>query len=419
MSYFEIIGGRKLHGDINIHGAKNSVLPLLAAVYLCNGTSILHNCPKLSDVDASLEILQHLGCSVKREGSVVSVTSSNSPLSEIPEHLMQQMRSSIVFMGAMIAKTKKAVLSLPGGCELGPRPIDIHIDSMKRLGVKVECEGGKLLCSAENGIFGNNIHLKFPSVGATENIILTASVADGTTVIYNAAKEPEIADLAVFLNKAGAKVRGFGTDTIIIEGVPKLNSAEHTVMPDRIVAATCLFAVAGCGGKLRINNPKPEQLIPILSCLNECGCDCHYENGSLCLISSGRIHNFDTVTTQPYPGFPTDAGPLAVAMSIVGKGTAVFIENIFDNRFRYIDELKRFGANIKTVGRVAVIPGVAHLSGAEVYPHDLRGGAALTLAAMEAYGKSYIKNIDFIDRGYENIENIFSSLGADIKRIQE
>ena len=419
MSKFMISGGRKLHGEILVHGAKNGVLPLLSAVYLCRGQCIIHNCPKLSDVDVSLKILEHLGCKYTWHGSTVIIDSSNSDISDIPECLMHQMRSSIVFLGALLAKTGKASISLPGGCELGPRPIDIHVDALEKLGAEVDCCGGILKCVTPGGIKGADIHLKFPSGGATENIILAATLGHGTTVISNAAKEPEIEELILFLNNAGADIKGGGSDTVTINGVNELHGVEFTVMPDRIIAATCMLAVAACNGHISIKNAVPEHVAPIISCLKNGGCEVDFSEKGLILKSNSRQRNFDTVISQPYPGFPTDAGPQLVAMSSVCKGTGVFIENIFDSRFRYIDELKRMGADIKTVGRVAVITGVKSLDGTKVFAHDLRGGAALTVAAMAANGVSYVENIEYIDRGYEKAEDIFGSLGADIKRIQE
>ena len=416
MSYLTVNGGKKLDGELTIHGAKNSVLPLLAATYLCNGRSILHNCPDLSDVRASLDILECLGCKCEREGKTVIIDSRNVNGSEIPECLMHKMRSSIVFMGAVAARCGRAVMGLPGGCELGPRPIDIHIDALKRLGADIKCEAGVLSCELPRLVGSADITLRFPSVGATENILLASSVGKGTTIIRNAAKEPEIVDLALFLNKAGARIAGAGSDTVYIYGVRALSGVEHNVMPDRIIAATCLFGAAACGGHIKLNNIVIEHISPIISILKDCGCDILIERNALILKAPLRVSNIDTVSTQPYPGFPTDAGPSLVAMSAVAKGTGVFIENIFDNRFRYIDELKRLGANIKTVGRVAVISGVKGLTGAEVTAYDLRGGAALTAAAISAKGSSEIFGTEFIDRGYDKIEEIFGTLGADITR---
>lgn len=416
MSSLEIKGGRKLHGEVDIHGAKNSVLPLLAATFLCDGQSVLYNCPDLSDVKASLEILKGLGSNYIREGDTVIITSGESKICEIPDVLMREIRSSIVFMGAVAAKCGSVTLSLPGGCELGPRPIDLHIDALKRLGANFDINKGKITCSFPDGIKASDIHLKFPSVGATENAIFTAAMGRGTTVIYNAAREPEIADVCSFLNKAGASILGGGTDTVVINGVHALRGVEHKVMPDRIIAATCMFALGACGGKIRLKNVIFEHLQPMVNILKDSGCDVRSIDDEIFLTNSFRLSNFDTVTTQPYPGFPTDAGPLLVAMSSVTKGTGVFIENIFDSRFRYIDELKRLGADIKTVGKVAVITGVPKLHGAKVHSCDLRGGAALTVAAMAAEGTSIVTNVEYIDRGYQRIEDIFGALNADIKR---
>ncbi len=417
MSSLLINGGRHLVGETNVHGAKNSVLPLLAATLLCNGQCFLHNCPNLSDVKVTIKILSYLGCKCEYKNGTVTVDALGCNGNVIPEILMREMRSSIVFMGALVARNKSAVMSLPGGCELGPRPIDIHLDALKRLGGVVDCSNGFVSCSMPNGIIGCEIHLKFPSVGATENIILASATAKGTTIITNAAREPEIADLCLFLNKAGAKIYGYGSDTIVIEGVLKLNPIEYTVMPDRIVAATYMCAVCACMGNVRINNIKNEHLLPVSSCLSDCGCEIKKESNGLVVKCNSRMKNFDTIETQPYPGFPTDSGPLLVAASTVFKGTSVFIENIFDNRFRYVDELKRLGADIKIIGRVAVINGVKKLHSAEVFANDLRGGAALSLGALCAEGESVVRNIEYIDRGYDSFENMFLKLGADIKRI--
>ncbi len=416
MSYLKICGGRKLSGEYTVQGAKNSVLPLLAATVLCDGVSVLHNCPELSDVTVSINILKHLGCKCDFTNNTVTVDSSGFNCDSIPECLMREMRSSIVFMGAVAAKCGRAVMSLPGGCELGPRPIDLHIDALKRLGATVNCESGQLVCDMPNGAIGTEIHLKFPSVGATENIILASATGNGTTVIRNAAREPEIVDLACLMNKAGADIKGAGTDTVFINGVKALRAVEHSAMPDRIVAATVMCGVAACKGKVVLNGIVYEHLVPLVSVLSDCGCHIVVKGDSLYLSADSRLKNFDTVTTQPFPGFATDAGPLLVAMSSVAKGTGVFVENIFDSRFQYIDELKRLGAEIKTVGRVAVITGVKHLKSADVKAGDLRGGAALTIAALAAHGESKVYNIDYIDRGYERIEDIFGSLNADIKR---
>jgi UDP-N-acetylglucosamine 1-carboxyvinyltransferase len=416
MSEFHINGGKRLYGEISVSGAKNSVLPLIAATLLCKGESVLHNCPLLSDVKISIKILEFLGCKCKLEGHTLTVNSENAFGTDIPESLMREMRSSIVFMGAVVAKNGSVCMSLPGGCELGPRPIDLHIDVLERLGADVSFDGGKIFCEAENGIKSNDIHLRFPSVGATENAVLASVLCSGETVIRNVAREPEIVDLCMFLKQCGAKIFGEGTDTITVVGVKELNGTEYTVMPDRIVAATYLFGTAICSGKIKLNNVKCEHIMTVLSLLKDSGCDVIADNNGVILASNGRLKSFDTVSTQPYPGFPTDAGPLLVAFATTLKGTSVFIENIFDNRFRYIGELIRLGAKIKTVGRIAVISGVKNLSGAAVSACDLRGGAALTIAGMGADGVTKVDKVCYIDRGYENLEDSFNLLGADIKR---
>lgn len=416
MSSFIINGGRHLVGESFVTGAKNSVLPLLAATYLCDCETVLHNCPELTDVDASLKILEFLGCKCKREDKTLIIDSSGCDGFVIPETLMREMRSSIVFLGAVASKCKKAVMSLPGGCELGPRPIDIHIDALKKLGADVQFCNGKIICTMNELVDDCNIHLNFPSVGATENIILASCVGRGTTTIYNAAREPEINDLCDMLNLAGADIRGAGTSIIVINRVDRLHRSEYRVMPDRIVAATYLFAVAMCKGKLLLKDIVSEHLIPFISCLNNCGCEVKLYDNSVILRSNGQLKNFESISTQPFPGFPTDAGPSLVTAATLFKGTSVFVENIFNNRFRYIEELVRLGAKIRTVGRTAIITGVKQLHSADVVAHDLRGGAALVAASMAANGQSKLCNIEFIDRGYESIENMFNSLGADIKR---
>ncbi len=417
MSCFKVNNINKLKGQIWLPGAKNSVLPLLAATFLSEGVSVLHNCPMLSDVLISIKILEHLGCKCEVSNDSVTVYSEGCYGTDIPEHLMREMRSSIVFMGAVAAKSGMASMSLPGGCELGPRPIDLHLDAFKRLGSEIDCIGGKIVCKMPNGAIGNEIHLSFPSVGATENIILATATGNGTTVITNAAREPEIVDLCRFLICCGANIEGAGTDKIIIKGVKKLTGAEYTVMPDRIVAATYLSAAAACSGTVKLLGADPTHLLPIISTLKDTGCEIITDENSVLISSNGNLKAFGSVSTQPYPGFPTDAGPFMVALATVLTGTSIFIENIFDSRFKYVDELRRLGASIKTVGRVAIINGVNKLNSAEVFAMDLRGGAALVIAAMKAEGVSIVNNVNFIDRGYYKLEDGLNLLGADIIRI--
>lgn len=415
MTEISVNGGKRLSGEISVQGAKNSVLPVLAATLLCGGESVIHNCPELSDVETSLKILRHLGCKCSKEGSTVTVDSGSITAYDIPDSLMREMRSSVVFLGAVIGRTGKAVISSPGGCELGPRPIDLHLSSLEQMGVTIQEEHGFLNCTAEKGLHGAEIHLSFPSVGATENIILAAATAEGSTVIHNAAKEPEISDLADFLNRAGARIYGSGSDTINIYGVKKLGGTEHTIIPDRIAAATYMACAAVTGGSVTLNSIMPPHMMSVLWCFKECGCAVVSSGGSVRLTAPSKLRRVPTVRSLVYPGFPTDTGPVAVAMLSAAEGTSVFVENIFENRFRYIDELKRFGAKIKTEGKIAVIEGTDRLSGVHCKATDLRGGAALVIAALRADGESRIGEIHHIERGYDDIVGNLSALGADIK----
>lgn len=417
MSELVINGGNRLYGEVKIHGAKNSVLPILAATVLCKGTSVIHNCPDLSDVNASINILKHLGCKCSFKNNTVTVNTNTLNCSRIPDTLMREMRSSVIFLGAILGKCGNAVISSPGGCELGPRPIDLHISALKKLGAAVREKHGLIEFNAPNGLNGAEIYLSFASVGATENIILAASTANGVTVIHNAAREPEICDLAAFLNSSGAKIYGCGTDTITIYGVNSLNCCTHTVIPDRIAAATYMAAAAITGGNITLKGVVPSHLTAVNSVFEEAGCQIKCKNKNLVIIAPQRLSCVSTIRTVVYPGFPTDAGPLVLAMLSKASGTSVIVENIFENRFRYVDELRRFGARIKIEGRVAIIEGVSAFSAAPCKCTDLRGGAALVVAALAARGTTAIGDIHHIKRGYENIAQRLSLLGADIKEV--
>ncbi len=419
MSEYLIEGGNRLYGECEVQGAKNSALPIMAATLLCDGKSILHNCPKLLDVDATSNILTHLGCEVKREDHSVSVDSSSASGYEIPEPLMREMRSSVIFLGAILARNKKVRLSTPGGCEIGLRPIDLHIDAMRKLGASVTEEFGTIECSAPEGLKGTTITLSFPSVGATENIIIASSTAKGTTTIINAAREPEISDLADFLNSCGAKISGAGQGTVIVEGVKKLNASCHSVITDRIVAATYLSAAAITGGKVRLLNIIPAHLGPMIDLFEEAGCTVQTDSRSVYLEAPRLLKSVKMIRTMPYPGFPTDIQAPVGAMLTKAKGTSVIIETIFENRFKYIGELVRFGARVRVDGRMAVIEGVPVLHGAKVKTSDLRGGAALIVAGLAAEGETVISDIKHIERGYERPELVLSSLSGKIKRIDE
>lgn len=416
MYSIKIDGGKPLEGSTYIHGAKNSVLPILAATVLGEGTSVIHGCPHLNDVDCSLEILACTGAKCKREGNTIVVDASKLERSTIPDTLMHKMRSSITFLGAMTARCGKAEMSFPGGCELGPRPIDLHIKALRKIGIHVTEKGGTV--RAELGDFaGGRVHLDFPSVGATENLMMAASLARGETVLTNAAKEPEICDLQNFLNRMGARIYGAGTDKIIITGVPHLHGAEHTVIPDRIVAATYLCAGAMTGGTIEILNVEPEHVQSILAVLRDAGAEVRAKKDRIYLSARRRLLPIKHLRTMPYPGFPTDAQALMTAMLTVADGTSVVEETIFENRFKHCSELCRMGADITTRGSIAVIRGVSRLTGAKVEAMELRGGAALVVAGLRAEGETIVTGTAHIDRGYDTFLEDMQALGASISRI--
>lgn len=417
MSKILIKGGKRLEGEIDLQGAKNSVLPILAGTLLCNEKCVIHNCPNIADVETSIKILESLGCLCEMEDKTLTVDPKNAFGFQIPDDLMREMRSSVVFLGAIIGKTSKAVISSPGGCELGPRPIDLHLSALRKMGVTVTEEHGFLYCEAKKGPVGTEITLGFPSVGATENIILTAVKSKGLTIIHNAAKEPEISDLADFLNSAGARIYGGGSDTVYIHGVDTLRGTEHTIIPDRIVAATYMACCAVTGGELVLKGAMPSHITSILSVFRDSGCDVRVSGKTIKMNSKNKILRVPTIRSLVYPGFPTDAGPVIIAMLCKAKGTSVFVENIFENRFRYADELKRLGAKIETQGKIAVIEGVDNLSGATCKCTDLRGGAALVTAGLCAKGETLIDEIHHIERGYDDIVNTLRNVGADIQYI--
>lgn len=416
MGKLKIHGGNKLSGELKVSGAKNSVLPILAASILNEGTCVLHDCPQLKDVYAMLKILEHLGCIVSFNNNDIIIDAKGVIDNEIPDYLMRTMRSSIFLMGALVSRNRSASISYPGGCDIGHRPIDLHLKGLRKLGISIKESYGYINCAGTK-IKGCDIHLDIPSVGATENIMLAAVKAEGTTVIRNAAKEPEIEDLQNFLNLMGAKVSGAGTNTIIIEGVKKLHDAEHTIIPDRIVAGTYLCAAAITNGKLVLTNVLKEHLEPLLSKLREAGCEIQAGKDYIKIISEKRPKAVDMVITLPYPGFPTDLQPQIAALLSIADGTSIITETIFDNRFKYTEELVRMGANIKVDGRIAVVRGTEKLTGANVIARDLRGGAALILAGLAALDTTIVEGVEHIDRGYELIENKLNSIGANVVRI--
>ena len=417
MENFIINGGKELHGSIKLQGSKNSILPILAATVATGGVSVLHNCPNLTDVDAAIAILRHIGCKVQRRGHTVIVDSSDANGFEIPDSLMREMRSSIVFLGALLARFGKAKVSAPGGCEIGLRPIDLHLSALGRMGTVITEEGGLLDCSCPDGLLGRQITLNFPSVGATENIMLAAIGAKGETVITNAAREPEIADLAEYLNKCGMNIMGAGQSVIRISGAKKISGAEHRIIPDRIVASTFMAAVACAGGRINIKDVEKEHLAPVIPVFESAGCNFEFSGKEMMAESFGRPRRIRLLRTMPYPGFPTDSQALFMAVAAKANGTSIISEKIFENRFRHVPELIKMGADIRVEdGCVAVVEGVKKLHGAKVTACDLRGGSALAIAAMGAEGQTVIENIYHIDRGCEAFEATLSALGADIKR---
>ena len=417
MSQLLIRGGRPLRGEVAIQGAKNSVLPILAATLLTAGQVEVRNCPRLRDVDASVRILQSLGCQARWEGASLLVDTAGLNGCAISDTLMREMRSSAIFLGAILARCGQAELSYPGGCELGPRPIDLHLNGLRELGAEIDDSGGLLHCRAAR-LQGRELVLSLPSVGATENLMLAACGAEGVTTICNAAREPEIGDLQDFLNACGGKVSGAGTSAITIEGGRQLHGCAYTVMPDRIAAATYLCAVASAGGEGFLRGAREQHLSTVTAVLREAGCDVRRSAEGIACACRGRPKAVRPVRTAPYPGFPTDAQAVLMAALLRSRGTTVFEENIFENRYRHVDELTRMGADIRVAGRVAVVTGTEILHGTNLRCTDLRGGAALCVAALAAESQTHVSEIGHIDRGYQDIVGDLRDLGADIARIE-
>ena len=414
MNTYLVEGGFPLEGSVEIHGAKNSVLPILAAALLAPGECIIHNCPRLSDVEASLAILRHLGCSARRAGDAVVVDASAPTRYDVPDALMREMRSSVIFLGAVLGRMGRARMCAPGGCELGPRPIDLHLAAIRSLGGQITEADGGLLC--EGKLHGADIVLSLPSVGATENAMLAAVCADGVTTITNAAREPEIVDLQNFLLALGARVRGAGSSVITVEGGVPLHGGSYTVMGDRIVACTYLAAAAAAGGHVEGTGVDWRNLSTVTAVLTEAGCTVRSQPGRITLACTKPLKGVRPIRTAPYPGFPTDAQAPLMAALCKGSGCTVFVENMFDSRYRHVDELIRMGADIRVEGRVAVVYGVPRLHGARVRASDLRGGAALVVAALGAEGETRVEDLHHIDRGYQSLEGDLSALGAHIVR---
>ena len=389
MSSYIIEGGKRLEGETYVSGSKNASLPIMAASILSGKTTKLYNVPDIYDIKFTSDILKVLGCTVKRSGNKITINSKQIKTHEIPDKLMREMRSSVILAGAIIGRFKNAVFSYPGGCDIGSRPIDLHLEGFKKLGINIEEESGFIKCTA-NRIVGAEIHLDFPSVGATENLMLASVLAEGETIIKNAAREPEIQDLQEMLNKMGAEIEGAGTGVVKIRGVKSLKDVSYNIMPDRIEAGTLLCSIAITRGKGIIRNVIPEHIEPIIAKLEECGCKIQVNSDIIKIESNNKLKGVE-IKTMPYPGFPTDMQSVFGALLATAKGTSVIIENIFENRFKYINELKRMGAKATIEGKMAVIKGVRKLSNAEVNSTDLRGGAALILAGLSANRKNKSK----------------------------
>ncbi len=418
MSKFIVAGGKPLRGKVKINGAKNSVLPIIAACLLADGKSIIDEVPNLEDVNVMCDILEAMGVAIKRDykNRRLEIEVSEKVDTYAPYSLVSRLRASFLILGPILAREGRVTISMPGGCAIGTRPVDLHLKGFTAMGAEIQKDKGVLNAHVTGKLAGSVIYLDFPSVGATENILMASVLADGKTVIENAASEPEIADLAAFLNAMGAHINGAGTDTITIEGVKYLKGVRHTIIPDRIEAGTFMAAAAITGGDLVLENVVSGHLKPILAKLKECGMEISEELSTIHLKSPGRPEPID-IKTLPFPGFPTDMQAQISSVMSISTGTSIIIETIFENRFMHFGELKRMGAEVKVDGRSAVIEGKSKLTGAQVKATDLRAGAALVIAALAAEGSTEIDNIEHIDRGYVDMDKRLNSIGAGIHRV--
>lgn len=415
-----IKGGKPLNGRVRVSSAKNAVLPIIAATMLASTPSRLIDVPHLEDVHTICEVIASLGVKVTQEANTQEIIFDASTITatEAPYELVRRMRASFLVMGPLLARRGRARISLPGGCAIGSRPIDLHLKAFEALGAVIEVGDGYVEAVAPQGLKGNQIYMDFPSVGATENVIMAASMAEGKTIIENAAEEPEIVDLVTYLNSMGANIRGAGTNIIRIEGVPELKGAAHTVIPDRIEAGTYLIAAAMAGGNVYVENALSEHLKPVVAKLKEAGVTVQEDVDGIRVISDGHLKAAD-IKTLPYPGFPTDMQAQFMALTTVAEGTSTIMETVFENRFMHVDELKKMGAQIRIEERRAIVDGVARLHGAEVRATDLRAGAALVCAGLAADGETRVTQLSHIDRGYDDLVGKLKGLGADIVRVDE
>ncbi|GAA0364648.1 UDP-N-acetylglucosamine 1-carboxyvinyltransferase [Bacillus horti] len=418
MASFIINGGYPLAGEVSISGAKNAALPILAASLMASGEQHIYDVPHLLDIQVMLEILNSIGVKTEHQNHHVSLDTTSLSSTTIPEHLMGKMRSSIFLIGPLLAKFGQVTLSRPGGCAIGERPIDLHLSGLRALGASISEDSGFIYCEAKQ-LQGGRIHLRYPSVGATENIMMAASLAKGTTRIINAAREPEISDLQRYLNQMGARISGAGTDTIYIEGVPKLSPTAYKVIPDRIITGTLLLAAAITRGEIALANVIPEHNEALLANMEACGIEIRTYRDIMTLKVNKPLKALDFIETDPYPGFPTDLQSLMMAFTATVEGTTVIKEKVFEGRFKHVDELNRMGSRITIDLNRAFVRGVPKLSGARVEAPDLRAGAALVLAGLYATDTTIVSGVHHIDRGYEHLEGMLQGIGARIKRIHD
>ncbi|GAW92141.1 UDP-N-acetylglucosamine 1-carboxyvinyltransferase [Calderihabitans maritimus] len=415
MEKFIIVGGNRLTGTVTISGAKNAVLPIMAASIMAGEPCVIYDVPRLTDVRVMKNVLKSLGARVEVNGHAMVIDPRKINYTEVPEHLMRKLRASNLVMGALLGRFGRVKVAHPGGCAIGSRPMDLHFKGFQALGAKITERYGFIEVEAKE-LRGADIQLDFPSVGATENIMMAATLAKGTTIIRNAAKEPEIVDLQNFLNRLGARIKGAGIDVIRIEGVRKLRGTEHNLIPDRIETGTYMVAAAITNGDVVLKNVIPNHIEPVSAKLREAGVSVVEYKDGIRVKGRGRIKALD-IKTLPYPGFPTDMQPQMVALMSIAEGTSIITETIFESRFKHVDELTRMGANIKVEGRVAIVKGVNRLSGAVVEASDLRAGAALVLAGLAAEDATVVENVHHLDRGYEDMEKKLNSLGARVIRV--
>lgn len=419
MEIWKIRGGNPLRGSVRVQGAKNSVLPIMAASVLVPCRTELTNCPDVRDVRASMDILRCLGCAVEQDGDAIYIDSRPLCRSAVPDALMHRMRSSFTFLGAILGRCGEASLTRPGGCELGERPIDLHLEALGALGARFEETGERILCCADAGLQGTCIRLRYPSVGATENAMIAACAAKGETVIENAATEPEIEDLQNFLRQLGAEICGAGTHTIQIRGISPVERVAYRIMPDRIAGATMLCAAACTGGEIELRGAVREHLSPVTQALCAMGCRMREESSAIFISAKRALRASPVIETGPNPAFPTDAQPLLMAASLRAAGTSAFVENVFSDRFRHVEQFRRLGAEICIEGKTALVTGVRELYGAPVLATDLRAGAALLLAGLSARGTTTVLDEGHIARGYDALDIQLRSLGAELEILRE